>query len=116
VAIGLFHSDLAESTADQLQMTHSFNGLGNQTKDGSDVELQLLQIKGRATFHINKEDEATLATKTATPIDKHQQSIQVVTEALIEDQSSAPDRLPILYRFNLWHSQNNRVERDLTWL
>tara|TARA_R110000764_G_C11014906_1_gene383641 strand:+ start:168 stop:2303 length:2136 start_codon:yes stop_codon:yes gene_type:complete len=95
---------LAESTADNITNDSILNDWETQTKDGSDVELQPLQVKGRALSYY-KEDEATLATKTATPIDKTPQSIQVVTEALIEDQAAR--QITDLYRSISGMSQNN---------
>lgn len=75
-----------------------------QNSDGANIELETLQVEGRALSYY-KEDEATLATKTATPIDKTPQSIQVVTEALIEDQGAR--QITDLYRSISGMSQNN---------
>lgn len=72
--------------------------------NGSNIELQTLQVQGRALSYY-KEDEATLATRTATPIDETPQSVQVVTEALIEDQAAR--QITDLYRSISGMSQNN---------
>lgn len=72
--------------------------------NGSNIELQTLQVQGRALSYY-KEDEAALATRTSTPIDETPQSIQVVTEALIEDQAAR--QITDLYRSISGMSQNN---------
>ena len=94
---------LAETTSNTEQSVYLNEG-DAQIKDGSDIELQTLQVQGRA-LSLYKEDEATLATKTATPIDKTPQSVQVVTEALIEDQAAR--QITDLYRSISGMSQNN---------
>ncbi|QUX95095.1 TonB-dependent siderophore receptor [Marinomonas sp. CT5] len=72
--------------------------------NGSNIELQTLQVQGRALSYY-KEDEAALATRTSTPIDVTPQSVQVVTEALIEDQAAR--QITDLYRSISGMSQNN---------
>ncbi|MCV2403241.1 TonB-dependent receptor [Marinomonas sp. C2222] len=51
------------------------------------VTLPTFEIEGRA-LSLYKEDEATFATRTTTPIDETPQSLQVLTSELIEDQAA----------------------------
>lgn len=94
----------AENTANDITQDSYLNDGDNNVKDGSNIELQTLQVQGRALSYY-KEDEAALATRTATPIDETPQSIQVVTEALIEDQAAR--QITDLYRSISGMSQNN---------
>ncbi|RBP85670.1 iron complex outermembrane receptor protein [Marinomonas rhizomae] len=94
----------AESTASNITQDTYLNDEDNAVKDGSNIELQTLQVQGRALSYY-KEDEAALATRTSTPIDETPQSVQVVTEALIEDQAAR--QITDLYRSISGMSQNN---------
>ncbi|WP_100187470.1 TonB-dependent siderophore receptor [Marinomonas sp. BSi20584] len=94
----------AENAANNITQDSYLNDGNNKIKDGSNIELQTLQVQGRALSYY-KEDEAALATRTSTPIDKTPQSVQVVTEALIEDQAAR--QITDLYRSISGMSQNN---------
>lgn len=94
----------AENAASNITQDSYLNDGDNKVKDGSNIELQTLQVQGRALSYY-KEDEATLATRTSTPIDETPQSVQVVTEALIEDQAAR--QITDLYRSISGMSQNN---------
>ncbi|WP_100635321.1 TonB-dependent siderophore receptor [Marinomonas sp. ef1] len=94
----------AENAANNITQDSYLNDGDNKIKDGSNIELQTLQVQGRALSYY-KEDEAALATRTSTPIDKTPQSVQVVTEALIEDQAAR--QITDLYRSISGMSQNN---------
>ncbi|WP_137170124.1 TonB-dependent siderophore receptor [Marinomonas sp. FW-1] len=94
----------AENTANSITQGSYLSDGDSQIKDGSNIELQTLQVQGRALSYY-KEDEAELATRTATPIDETPQSIQVVTEALIQDQAAR--QITDLYRSISGMSQNN---------
>ncbi|WP_421850293.1 TonB-dependent siderophore receptor [Marinomonas sp.] len=94
----------AETQADSSAQDSFLNEEKNTIQDGSNVELDTLQVKGRALSYY-KEDEAALATRTSTPIDETPQSVQVVTEALIEDQAAR--QITDLYRSISGMSQNN---------
>lgn len=94
----------AENAANNITQDSYLNDGDNKIKDGSNLELQTLQVQGRALSYY-KEDEAALATRTSTPIDKTPQSVQVVTEALIEDQAAR--QITDLYRSISGMSQNN---------
>ena len=94
----------AENAAKNITQDSYLNDGESKVKDGSNIELQTLQVQGRALSYY-KEDEAALATRTSTPIDKTPQSVQVVTEALIEDQAAR--QITDLYRSISGMSQNN---------
>jgi iron complex outermembrane receptor protein len=94
----------AENAASNITQDSYLNDEDNKVKDGSNIELQTLQVKGRALSYY-KEDEAELATRTSTSIDETPQSVQVVTEALIEDQAAR--QITDLYRSISGMSQNN---------
>lgn len=100
----VFSSALFAETSSSITYDDYLNDWDAKIKEGSDVELQTLQVQGRALSHY-KEDEAALATRTSTPIDKTPQSVQVVTEALIEDQAAR--QITDLYRSISGMSQNN---------
>ncbi|MGR0278482.1 TonB-dependent siderophore receptor [Marinomonas dokdonensis] len=74
------------------------------TQDDSNVQLEAIQVEGRALSYY-KEDETTVATGTATPIDETPQSVQVLTETLIEDQAAR--QISDLYRSISGVSYNN---------
>jgi len=63
-----------------------------------------IQIEGRALSYYQA-DEASLATRTNTSIDETPQSIQVITESLIEDQAAL--EISDLYRSISGVSSNN---------
>ncbi|WP_219702881.1 TonB-dependent siderophore receptor [Marinomonas lutimaris] len=94
----------AENAASNITQDSYLNDGDNKVKDGSNIELQTLQVQGRALSYY-KEDEAALATRTSTPIDETPQSIQIVTEELIEDQAAR--QITDLYRSISGMSQNN---------
>lgn len=94
----------AENAANNITQDSYLNDGESKVKDGSNIELQTLQVQGRALSYY-KEDEAALATRTSTPIDETPQSVQVVTEALIEDQAAR--QITDLYRSISGMSQNN---------
>ncbi|WP_111639694.1 TonB-dependent siderophore receptor [Marinomonas shanghaiensis] len=100
----VFSSALFAETSSSITYDDYLNDWDAKIKEGSDVELQTLQVQGRALSHY-KEDEAALATRTSTPIDETPQSVQVVTEALIEDQAAR--QITDLYRSISGMSQNN---------
>lgn len=95
---------LADTTADNTQSNSKASNTTNSTTASSSVQLQAIDVKGRALSYY-KEDEATLATRTATPIDETPQSVQVVTQTLIEDQAAR--QITDLYRSISGMSQNN---------
>lgn len=68
------------------------------------TELQAITVQGRALSYY-KEDETTLATKTDTPIDETPQSVQVITNTMIEDQAAR--QITDLYRSISGISQSN---------
>jgi iron complex outermembrane receptor protein len=70
----------------------------------SDDELLSIQIEGRALSYYQA-DAASLATRTETSIDETPQSIQVITESLIEDQAAL--EISDLYRSISGVSYNN---------
>ncbi|WP_417528058.1 TonB-dependent siderophore receptor [Marinomonas shanghaiensis] len=100
----VFSSVLFAETSSSITYDDYLNDWDAKIKEGSDIELQTLQVQGRALSHY-KEDEAALATRTSTPIDETPQSVQVVTEALIEDQAAR--QITDLYRSISGMSQNN---------
>ena len=100
----VFSSVLFAETSSSITYDDYLNDWDTKIKEGSDIELQTLQVQGRALSHY-KEDEAALATRTSTPIDETPQSVQVVTEALIEDQAAR--QITDLYRSISGMSQNN---------
>ena len=100
----MFSSVLFAETSSSITYDDYLNDWDTKIKEGSDIELQTLQVQGRALSHY-KEDEAALATRTSTPIDETPQSVQVVTEALIEDQAAR--QITDLYRSISGMSQNN---------
>ncbi|MBJ7537377.1 TonB-dependent siderophore receptor [Marinomonas transparens] len=99
-----FSSHLLADSKSSIHANISSNDSKQETKDGSNVQLQGIQVEGRALSYY-KEDEATLATRTATPIDEIPQSVQVVTETLIKDQAAR--QITDLYRSISGMSQNN---------
>ena len=70
----------------------------------SDEQLDTLIVTGRALSHY-KEETATIGSRTDTQIDKTPQSVQVLTETLIEDQ--AAHQVTDLYRSISGVSQDN---------
>ncbi|NLQ18391.1 TonB-dependent receptor [Marinomonas sp. M1K-6] len=94
----------AENASSSITDDDYLNDWETKIEEGSDVKLQPLQVTGRALSYY-KEDEAALATRTTTPIDETPQSIQVVTEALMEDQAAR--QITDLYRSISGMSQNN---------
>lgn len=70
----------------------------------TDQQLDTLVVTGRALSHY-KEDTASIGTRTDTDIDRTAQSVQVLTETLIEDQ--AAHQVTDLYRSISGVSQDN---------
>lgn len=62
-------------------------GSANSASSNDTVDLQVLQVEGRA-LTLYKEDEASVGTRTNTSIDETPQSIQILTNDLIEDQAA----------------------------
>jgi iron complex outermembrane receptor protein len=62
-------------------------GSANSASSNDTIELQALQVEGRA-LTLYKEDESTIGTRTNTPIDEIPQTVQVITQDLIEDQAA----------------------------
>jgi iron complex outermembrane recepter protein len=100
----VFSSVLFAESSSSITYDDYLNDWDTKIKEGSDIELQTLQVQGRALSYY-KEDEAALATRTSTPMDETPQSVQVVTEALIEDQAAR--QITDLYRSISGMSQNN---------
>ncbi|MEG3767175.1 TonB-dependent receptor [Alteromonas sp. 14N.309.X.WAT.G.H12] len=69
-----------------------------------DDELQHIEVTGRA-LSLYKSDSASLGMRTDTPIDKIPQSIQVITQDLMEDQAAY--EISDLYRSISGVSYNN---------
>ena len=65
----------------------------SETNNGEDVsanesaELETVQVIGRA-LSLYQSNEAVFATRTNTPIDETAQTIQIITQELIEDQGA----------------------------
>ena len=76
----------------------------NDNDNLSDEQLDTLIVTGRALSHY-KEETATIGSRTDTQIDKTPQSVQVLTETLIEDQ--AAHQVTDLYRSISGVSQDN---------
>ncbi|WCN12791.1 TonB-dependent siderophore receptor [Marinomonas mediterranea] len=74
------------------------------TKPADETQLETLVVKGRALSHY-KEDETRIGTRTDTEIDKTPQSIQVLSNTLIEDQAAR--QITDLYRSISGVSQDN---------
>jgi len=70
----------------------------------SNDDLVSIKVEGRALSYYQA-DEASLATRTTTSIDKTPQSIQVLSESLIEDQAAL--EISDLYRSISGVSYNN---------
>ncbi|AEF55289.1 TonB-dependent siderophore receptor [Marinomonas posidonica] len=85
-------------------LTFSCIAFAEATTDDGTIELQALEVQGRALSYY-KEDETNLVTKTETSIDNTPQSVQVVTETLMEDQAAR--QITDLYRSISGMSQNN---------
>ncbi|RBO83950.1 TonB-dependent siderophore receptor [Marinomonas aquiplantarum] len=85
-------------------LTFSCIAFAETATDDDTIELQALEVQGRALSYY-KEDETSLATKTATSLDNTPQSVQVVTKTLIEDQAAR--QITDLYRSISGMSQNN---------
>lgn len=94
-----------ETPTDDYTKDWSENIENKDTETGfSAIQLDALAVKGRALSSY-KEDETTLGTRTNTPIDETPQSIQVLTEDLIEDQAAR--QISDLYRSVSGLSYNN---------
>lgn len=81
-----------------LIMMQAFGALAFSTAalaETSSDNVLSIEVEGRA-LTLYKEDEATFATRTSTPIDETPQSVQVITQDLIEDQ--AANEAPDIYR------------------
>ncbi|MEO9274806.1 TonB-dependent receptor [Marinomonas sp. 5E14-1] len=81
-----------------LIMMQAFGALAFSTAtlaETSSDNVLSIEVEGRA-LTLYKEDEATFATRTSTLIDKTPQSVQVITQDLIEDQ--AANEAPDIYR------------------
>lgn len=76
----------------------------NDNDNLSGEQLDTLIVTGRALSHY-KEETATIGSRTDTQIDKTPQSVQVLTETLIEDQ--AAHQVTDLYRSISGVSQDN---------
>ncbi|MBM6551112.1 TonB-dependent siderophore receptor [Marinomonas ostreistagni] len=74
------------------------------TTTTSSEQLDTLLVTGRALSHY-KEESASIGSRTETDIDKTAQSVQVLTETLIEDQ--AAHQVTDLYRSISGVSQDN---------
>ncbi|MEP3348791.1 MAG: TonB-dependent receptor [Marinomonas sp.] len=81
-----------------LIMMQAFGALAFSTAalaETSSDNVLSIEVEGRA-LTLYKEDEASVGTRTNTPIDETPQSIQVITQELIEDQ--AANEAPDIYR------------------
>jgi len=103
-----------KSTADNITNDSILNDWETQTKDGSDVELQLLANKRPSTFILQRR-WSHFSHKNS---DTHRQNTTIDSS-----RNRSPNRRPSSqtdYRFvslnSLACSQNNVSERDLTWL
>ncbi|MEP2617899.1 MAG: TonB-dependent receptor [Marinomonas sp.] len=71
-------------------MMQAFGALAFSTAalaETSSDNVLSIEVEGRA-LTLYKEDEASVGTRTNTPIDETPQSIQVITQELIEDQAA----------------------------
>ncbi|MDP2507165.1 MULTISPECIES: TonB-dependent siderophore receptor [unclassified Oceanobacter] len=77
----------AETASDGISHAEGPKEWDQKIEDQSIIELSPIQVEGRA-LSLYKEDEAVLGTRTHTPIDETPQSIQVLTQELIDDQAA----------------------------
>ncbi|MEX1220535.1 MAG: TonB-dependent siderophore receptor [Idiomarina sp.] len=80
------------STPVLAQVTESTNN--NQAQSAQD-KIERISIKGRAQT-LYRQNESSVATRTSTPIEEIPQSVQVLTEELINDQAAR--QITDLYR------------------